>query len=80
MAAASAKFLEVFALVWAGSQVTKLARAGAALALAPVVDAGLDRLQAGLGLGSKRQAFLVVVAGCLGLAAALFGGVVMLAA
>jgi hypothetical protein len=63
-------------MVWAGSQVTKLLRAGGALALAPVVDKGLDAAVTGLNLKDKRQALLLVVVGCLGLALVLFGGIV----
>lgn len=59
-------------------QVTKLARAGGALALAPLVDAGIVALQQRLGLGSRRAAFVVAVAACLALAGGLFGGVVAL--
>ncbi|KAL0007325.1 hypothetical protein SO802_008827 [Lithocarpus litseifolius] len=40
--AAVERFLKVMAMVWAGSQVTKLIRAGGALALAPFVDRGLS--------------------------------------
>ncbi|MBA0780564.1 hypothetical protein Gotri_004654, partial [Gossypium trilobum] len=40
--AAAQRFLKVMAMVWAGSQVTKLVRAGGALALAPFVDRGLS--------------------------------------
>ena len=39
--AAAKRFLKIMAMVWAGSQVTKVVRAGGALALAPVVDRGL---------------------------------------
>ncbi len=67
---------QVFGMVWAGSQVTKLARAGAALAAAPLVDRGLAWLAGSLRLKGKQQAFLVLVAGCLSLALLLFGGVV----
>ncbi|CAK8564902.1 unnamed protein product [Lathyrus sativus] len=35
------RFLKLLAMVWAGSQVTKLLRAAGALALAPFVDRGL---------------------------------------
>jgi hypothetical protein len=48
--AAAGKLLEVLGLTWAGSQVTKLARGAAALALAPVVDKLLVFLQ-GLSVG-----------------------------
>lgn len=50
--------------------MTKLLRAGAALACAPLIDKGLDRL----GLHDKRSAYLVIVLGCVVLAS-----VVMLA-
>ncbi|KAK9218217.1 hypothetical protein WN943_006854 [Citrus x changshan-huyou] len=40
--AAVERFLKVLAMVWAGSQVTKLVRAAGALALAPLVDRGLS--------------------------------------
>jgi hypothetical protein len=58
------------------TQVTKLARAGGALALAPLADRLLDWLQVRMRLKTKRQAFATVVAACVGLALALFGGVV----
>jgi hypothetical protein len=73
-----ARCAQVFGMVWAGSQVTKLARAGAALACAPLVDRGLDWLASLLKLRGKREAFFVVLAGCVVLALALFGGVVLL--
>eukprot|EP00261_Vitis_vinifera_P032016 XP_019073259.1 PREDICTED: putative disease resistance RPP13-like protein 1 isoform X4 [Vitis vinifera] len=40
--AAVERFVKIMAMVWAGSQVTKLVRAGGALALAPIVDRGLS--------------------------------------
>ncbi|KAF9611625.1 hypothetical protein IFM89_034083 [Coptis chinensis] len=40
-AAAVERFLKVMAMVWVGSQVTKLVRAAGALALAPLVSRGL---------------------------------------
>ena len=39
--AVAKRFLKIMAMVWAGSQVTKVVRAGGALALALVVDRGL---------------------------------------
>lgn len=74
---AARKFVEVFALTWGGSQLTKIARATGALALAPLVDRLLDNLQAVLRLKSKREAFGVLVGGCVLFAAALFTGVVV---
>lgn len=58
------------------AQVTKVARAAGALALAPVVDRLLEGVQSLLRLESKRHAFGSVVAGCVGLALLLFAGVV----
>lgn len=75
-ALASRRFLEVIGMVWAGSQVTKLPRAAAALALAPAADAGLGAVQRSLRLGSKRSAFLVVLLACIGGALALFAAAV----
>ncbi|KAF9587666.1 hypothetical protein IFM89_004498 [Coptis chinensis] len=40
-AAAVERFLKVMAMIWVGSQVTKLVRAAGALALAPLVSRGL---------------------------------------
>ncbi|CAL8464525.1 g4060 [Coccomyxa elongata] len=77
-AAAARKFVEVFGITWAGSQLTKAARAGGALLLAPIVDKGLTGLQRTLHLNSRRAAFLCTVFACLGIAAALFGTVVVL--
>ena len=42
---AAAKAAEVAAITWAGSQVTKLPRAAAALVLAPLVDHLLNFIQ-----------------------------------
>lgn len=58
--------------MWAGSQVTKLLRAGAALACAPLIDQGLDRL----GLQDKRKAYTLVVVGCIVLALVVMGLVI----
>ncbi len=54
------------------------ARAGGALLLAPIVDKGLTGLQRTLHLKSRRAAFLCTIFACLGIAAALFGTVVVL--
>lgn len=61
---------------FAATQVTKLVRAGAALAFAPVVDRCLVWAVEKLKLDSKQQAFSLVVAACLALAAVVFGAVV----
>lgn len=70
--------MQLWLQVWAGSQVTKLLRAGGALAMAPLVDRGLALLQQQLHLKTMQQAFVVVVAACLAVAGALFGFVVAL--
>jgi hypothetical protein len=55
-------------------QVTKLLRAGAALACAPLIDKGLDAV----GMHDKRKAYLLIVLGCVVLASAVMGMVVLL--
>lgn len=61
--------LKLLAIVWAGSQVTKLPRAACALACAPLVEKLLDRISSALRFkGGKRDAFFyVVVPFCWGL-------------
>ncbi|CAA0835690.1 Unknown protein [Striga hermonthica] len=61
------RFLKVMAMVWAGSQVTKLIRAGGALALAPFVDTGLSWFTVKFGLKSQGKAFMVIAGLCFGL-------------
>ncbi|KAK9806129.1 hypothetical protein WJX72_002662 [[Myrmecia] bisecta] len=77
LALAARRAAEVMAMTWAGSQVTKVPRAACALVLAPFLDTCLTLLQRGLRLRSRRAAFLVVVAGCVLFALALFGVVVL---
>lgn len=59
-------------------QLLQVARIGAALALAPVVDAACSRAQQQLGLKSQRTALSLVIALCLGVAALCFGSIVLL--
>ena len=54
---------EVMALVWAGSQVTKLARLGLAVAGAPKIDEGIKSVCAKTGW-AYRNVFVCVVFGC----------------
>ncbi|KAK9813448.1 hypothetical protein WJX73_010175 [Symbiochloris irregularis] len=49
----AAYFAEVMAFTWTCSQVTKIARAGLALGLAPVVDGALLYVQCRIGLRSR---------------------------
>ncbi|XP_015876231.3 uncharacterized protein LOC107412915 [Ziziphus jujuba] len=70
--AAVERFLKLMAMVWAGSQVTKLIRAGGALALAPFVDRGLSWFTIRFKFESQGQAFTAIVAFCFGLAIMLF--------
>ncbi|XWS65423.1 hypothetical protein CRYUN_Cryun05aG0111500 [Craigia yunnanensis] len=76
--AAVERFLKVMAMVWAGSQVTKLFRAGGALALAPFVDRGLSWFTVKFKFESQGKAFMVIVGFCFGLALMLFLVVTML--
>jgi hypothetical protein len=79
-AAAARRFAETFVLVWAGSQVTKLARFGGALLLAPAASKLLDAVQARLPLRlqSRGAAFALAVCACVLAAGLLFGSVVLL--
>lgn len=68
---------KVFALAWAGSQVTKAARiAGAALG-APLADGLIDRIKVRLDLPTRRAAFGVAVACCAAVAVLVVGGFVV---
>lgn len=69
VAAALQHVLKLLAVVWAGSQVTKLPRAACALACAPLMDRFLGWISKVVGLrGGKRSAFLfVLVPFCWGL-------------
>ncbi|KAI7735201.1 hypothetical protein M8C21_030858 [Ambrosia artemisiifolia] len=78
--AAVKRFVKLMAMVWAGSQVTKLVRAGGALALAPVVDKGLTWFMVKFKFRSQAKAFTVIVGCCFGLAAVLFIVVMLLSA
>ncbi|CAN8284849.1 unnamed protein product [Cochlearia groenlandica] len=76
--AAAERFLKVMAMVWAGSQVTKLIRIGGAVALAPFVDRGLSWLTVKCKFKSQAKAFGAVVGVCIGLALMLFVAVTLL--
>ena len=76
--AASAKAAgKVFALAWAGSQVTKAARIGAAALGAPLADTLIDWIRKKMDLPTRRAAFGVAVACCAAVAAAVVGGFVV---
>ncbi|CAN6814635.1 unnamed protein product [Brassica oleracea] len=70
--AAAERFVKVMAMVWAGSQVTKLVRIGGAVALAPIVDRGLSWFTVKYKFESQGKAFGAMVGICLGLALMLF--------
>ncbi|KAH6772440.1 Gag-Pol polyprotein/retrotransposon [Perilla frutescens var. hirtella] len=78
--AAAERFLKVMAMVWAGSQVTKLMRAGGALALAPFVDRGLSWFTIKFGFESQGKAFMAIAGLCFGLAFLMFVIVTLLSA
>ncbi|XP_020525983.1 uncharacterized protein LOC18439458 isoform X2 [Amborella trichopoda] len=71
-AAAVERFLKLMAMVWAGSQVTKIARAGGALVLAPFVDRGLSWFTKKFRFSSRGKAFAAIAGICFGLALLLF--------
>ncbi|CAA2949284.1 hypothetical protein CDL12_13297 [Olea europaea subsp. europaea] len=73
-------FLKVMAMVWAGSQVTKLVRAGGALALAPLVDRGLSWFTVKFNFKSQGKAFMAIAGLCFRLAIMLFLVVTLLCA
>ncbi|KAM4072510.1 hypothetical protein ACB094_11G142500 [Castanea mollissima] len=70
--AAVERFLKVMAMVWAGSQVTKLIRAGGALALAPFVDRGLSWFTVKFKFETQGKAFMAIVGFCFALAIIVF--------
>lgn len=79
LAASAQAVAKILAVVWAGSQVTKLVRAGAALLAVPFVDALLSFIKQKFSLDSKRDAFLrVIFPACILVAVVLFGGVILL--
>ncbi|XP_037441316.1 uncharacterized protein LOC119309413 [Triticum dicoccoides] len=77
-AAAVERFLKLMAMVWAGSQVTKILRAGGALALAPLVDRGLRWFTVKFNFQSEGKAFAMIVGLCFALAALMFVGLTVL--
>ncbi|XP_051187583.1 uncharacterized protein [Lolium perenne] len=77
-AAAVERFLKLMAMVWAGSQVTKVLRAGGALAMAPFVDRGLKWFTVKFHFKSEGKAFATIVGLCFALAAVMFVGLTVL--
>ncbi|KAL2613684.1 hypothetical protein R1flu_025376 [Riccia fluitans] len=69
---AAQRFVKVFTLVWAGSQVTKLIRAAGALTLAPFVDRGLSWYTDRFNFHSRGKAFGFIVVACIALAVSVF--------
>ncbi|KAI4382929.1 hypothetical protein MLD38_008823 [Melastoma candidum] len=78
--AAVERFFKVMAMVWAGSQVTKVVRAGGALALAPLVDRGLSWFTKRYKFQTQGQAFAMIVGLCFGLAVLVFLAVTVISA
>ncbi|KAG7031890.1 hypothetical protein SDJN02_05931, partial [Cucurbita argyrosperma subsp. argyrosperma] len=75
-----AKMGYIMATVWAGSQVTKLARAAGALAMAPFVDRALSWFTVKYNFKSQGKAVMAIVGFCLGLSLLLFIAVTLLSA
>lgn len=71
------QFLQVMAIVWAGSQVTKVPRLACAAFIAPIVDKGAILVAERFHMQSKQSAFLATIAICLLVASVVFGGVVL---
>ncbi|KAL3679205.1 hypothetical protein R1sor_022161 [Riccia sorocarpa] len=69
---AAQRFVKLFAMVWAGSQVTKLIRAAGALSLAPFVDRGLNWFTARFNFKSRGKAFGFIVGVCIVVAVSVF--------
>lgn len=79
LAAAVMSSAKLIAVVWAGSQVTKVPRMAAALMMAPLADKLLLLIQKRFQFKSKKDAFLqVILPSCLVLAFAVFGIVLFL--
>mmetsp|Transcript_7913 Transcript_7913/g.26390 ORF Transcript_7913/g.26390 Transcript_7913/m.26390 type:complete len:259 (-) Transcript_7913:68-844(-) len=76
VAATARRVGEVLAMTWAGSQVTKLIRAGAALALAPAMERVLQALQNRLRC-SKGAAFAALTVACFALSFSVFGAAIL---
>ncbi|XP_037441458.1 uncharacterized protein LOC119309583 [Triticum dicoccoides] len=72
-AAAVERFLKLMAMMWAGSQVTKILRVGGAL-----VDRGLRWFTVKFNFQSEGKAFATVVELCFALAALMFVGLTVL--
>ncbi|KAJ0983818.1 hypothetical protein J5N97_002174 [Dioscorea zingiberensis] len=77
-AAAVQRFLKIMAMVWAGSQVTKIIRAGGALALAPFVDKGLSWFTVKYNFKSEGKVFAIFAGLCWCMALILFFGLTLL--
>lgn len=76
--AAVERFVKLMAMVWAGSQVTKIFRAGGALALAPFVERGLKWFTVKFNFKSEGKAFMTIVGLCFAVAALMFFGLTIL--
>jgi len=64
VAAAARAAADVLALVWAGSQVTKLLRMGTSLAVAPYADKSMNWLVDKQLVPNYQMAFVAVTVGC----------------
>jgi len=74
------QILAVLAMVWAGSQVTKLARIGAAVLLAPVIENLAQFLMKRFKLQSSYVAYGMLTASCFAVTATVFGTILVLCA
>eukprot|EP00899_Mesostigma_viride_P004406 jgi/Mesvir1/13967/Mv12430-RA.1 len=76
--AASQKFVSVMAIVWAGSQLTKLVRAGGALLCAPLMDRLIDATQRVFSLRQRSHAFAAICGVCWVLFVVLFTAIILI--
>lgn len=71
------RFVKVLALAWAGSQVTKPLRAGAAVLLAPAMGRAMDGIQRRLGLKRRGDTVPVIIAALLLVTGLVFGALIL---
>jgi len=74
----TAKMVQVLGLTWAGSQVTKIARAGCAIIMAPFVERMAKYLTERLSLKSLYIAYGMVIGVCILFSGSVFGLIFLL--
>ncbi|KAK9824486.1 hypothetical protein WJX72_010715 [[Myrmecia] bisecta] len=77
LAGAGRRFLEVFGVMYVGSQASKLPRAAGMLMLAPLVGRVMEALQTALHLQSSQAVFNVILAVCSTAAFGTYGCIIL---